>query len=74
MAQTRREIVALHYLEPGVAVLWLWLWRGIDVARPGMWLAGLAAVVVANIVICAPDTPQRRPAAPAVRSPLPERR
>ena len=58
----RPEIVALHYLEPGLAVLWLWLSRGIDVARPGLWAAGLVSVIVANIFICVSHPPDGLPA------------
>ena len=47
----RREIIAIYCLEPGLAVLWLWLWRGLNVGRPGLLVAGVAVVTVANLLI-----------------------
>ena len=48
---SRREIVAVQYLEPALVLLWLWPLRGIDVARVGHLLAGVALIVAANIAI-----------------------
>ena len=45
----RREILAVQYLEPALAVLWLWLWRGFEVPHPALLVGGVAVVTASNL-------------------------
>lgn len=47
----RREIIAIYCLEPAMVTTWLWLWRGLDVGRPGLLVAGVAVVTICNLLM-----------------------
>lgn len=62
LVSSRREIIALQYLAPVVALMWLWLFTEIEVFRIDFLIFGTVSVVALNMLINA-DPERKRTAA-----------
>ena len=60
-ATERREVIALQYFTPIGGLFFLWIFRGIDIARIDFLLLGTGAIIALNMLINVdPENPDQR--------------
>ena len=60
-ASERREVISVQYLAPIGGLFFLWIFRGIDIARMDFLLFGTGAIVALNVLLNVdPENPDQR--------------